>query len=195
MTNNYFLKLLIASVATISVGWASPPVKNLEVQIEGGHETLTVDRGRPVVLISAALQVSPEVFRKAFSRVRPAPAGQEPDPNQVGANKRMLLDALGKLGVTNERLDAVSDHYRYQPGSGELWPHRSAIVHVKLEGCRIVSCSVIDPGNGYSSKPKLTVPGHPEIRLEAQLRFGTDFGRNGSVVNVTVVSGPRTKKP
>ena len=35
---------------------------------------------RPVVLIAAALGVSSDVFREAFSHVRPAPAGTRPDP-------------------------------------------------------------------------------------------------------------------
>ncbi|MEQ1843928.1 MAG: hypothetical protein ABL994_26285 [Verrucomicrobiales bacterium] len=31
------------------------------------------------------------------------------------------MSALGKYGITNERLDTVSNFYRYPPGRGDLW--------------------------------------------------------------------------
>jgi len=64
---------------------------NLETQVavvfSSGYETVPVDHGRPVVLIAAALNVPPEIFRDAFSSVTPAPAGEAPDPGQVRLNK------------------------------------------------------------------------------------------------------------
>src|SRR5438552_11396179 len=62
-------------------------VTRVPVVFSGGHETDLRDGGRPVVLIAAALGVTPEVFREAFSHVRPAPAGREPEPGQVRQNK------------------------------------------------------------------------------------------------------------
>jgi hypothetical protein len=96
------------------------------VVFSGGYETVPRDRGRPVVLIAAALGVPSDVFRKAFSRVRPAPAGTRPDPQQVRKNKEVLLKALGPYGVTNDRLDEVSNYYRYVRSRGELWPTKPA---------------------------------------------------------------------
>src|SRR5947209_5523361 len=55
----------------------------IPVTFAGGHETDPRDRGRPVVLIAAALGVPADVFRAAFRNVTPAPAGREPDPEQV----------------------------------------------------------------------------------------------------------------
>src|SRR5205823_915861 len=92
------------------------------VRFTGGHETDPQDHGRPVALIAAALGVPAEVFRAAFRNVRPAPAGQEPEPGQVRQNKEALLRALGPYGVTNERLDTVSNYYRYNRSRGEMWP-------------------------------------------------------------------------
>ena len=40
---------------------------------------------------------------------------------------------LGRLGVTNERLDEVSDYYRYQPQRGQLWRTRSAKGYAPVE--------------------------------------------------------------
>ena len=81
-------------------------VSRVPVEFSGGHETDPRDGGRPVVLIAAALGVAPEVFRDAFSQVRPARGGREPEPAQVRQNKSVLMKALGKHGITNEKLDA-----------------------------------------------------------------------------------------
>src|SRR5436190_11471312 len=59
----------------------------IPLTITAGHETDPEDKGRPVALIAAGLGVPPQVFRKAFTHVTPAPAGQEPDPAQVRRNK------------------------------------------------------------------------------------------------------------
>ena len=71
----------VACVATISVAMAGPIVqsaeKKLHVTFSGGHETYPRDHGRPVVLVAAALNVKPEVFRKAFSGVTPGGAADQ----------------------------------------------------------------------------------------------------------------------
>src|SRR4051812_1064265 len=96
-----------------------------DVQVQlvfaGGYQTEARDQGRPVLLIANALGVTPEVFREAFSRVKPAPAGTEPDEAEVQRNKAVLLGALSRYGVTNETLDRVSNYYRYRPGEGRIW--------------------------------------------------------------------------
>src|SRR5690606_8516516 len=85
-----------------------------------GHEIGRNDFGRPVVLIAAGLGVSPEIFRKAFSGVTPA-KGRRPTREEARKNKTALLKVLAPHGVTNARLDEVSDYYRYHPERGELW--------------------------------------------------------------------------
>src|ERR1700727_2764514 len=87
---------------------------------QGGHDTDPRDHGRPVVLVAAALGVPIAVFRNAFSHVHPAPAGEQPTQNEVHDNKRQLLSRLAPYGVTNERLDEVSNYYRYRPQNGEM---------------------------------------------------------------------------
>ena len=82
------------------------------VVFTGGYETDLRDHGRPVALIAAALGVEPEVFRQAFSNVKPARGGA-PSAARVRANKEVLMSALGKQGITNDRLDTVSNYYRY----------------------------------------------------------------------------------
>ena len=49
--------------------------------------------------------MTPEQFREAFKKVRPAPRGELPTESQ----RKALSEALG---VSPERLDAVMDKYR-----------------------------------------------------------------------------------
>ena len=104
----------------VSGAQAEPDVARVPVVFTGGHETDPRDRGRPVALVAAALGVPADVFREAFTHVRPAPAGTQPDPEAVRRNKDALMAALAPYGVTNDRLDAVSNHYRYVRSRGEL---------------------------------------------------------------------------
>ena len=153
--------------------------------ISGGHETDPRDHGRPVVLIGHALGVTPEVFREAFSHVKPAPAGSAPEPAQVQRNKAALLNALGPYGVTNAWLDHVSNYYRYRPGSGKLWPTKPATALATIKDGAVVAITIADAGAGYSSPPKISIPGHPEISLQSELAFGRDLAKNGSLAAIT----------
>jgi hypothetical protein len=96
------------------------PAGSAPLVFSGGHEIGPDDYGRPVVLIAAALGVKPDEFRRAFSGVAPARGGP-PTGGQARRNKEALMSVLAPLGVTNERLDEVSDCYRYQPQRGGLW--------------------------------------------------------------------------
>jgi len=151
----------------------------------GGNETDPRDRGRPVVLIAGALGVTPEVFREAFSRVRPAGAGQEPEPEQVRQNKANLMMALGKFGITNDRLDEVSNYYRYVQSRGETWPMQAAQGYAKIKDGKVTGIVVTNGGSGYSSTPMVAVQGMPEVAVQAKLAYGQDFAKNGSVTSVT----------
>jgi hypothetical protein len=171
-----------ADMATTKPG----EVKEVAVEFVGGHETDRVDHGRPVVLIAAALKVKPEEFRQAFSKVKPAPGGQHPDPEQVRKNKAVLMAALEPLGVTNERLDEVSNWYRYRPGNGELWKHREAKAVATVKDGVVTAIHVTDGGAGYSSAPTVKVAGVGEVKAKVTVGYGEELKTNGSVTGVSV---------
>lgn len=150
----------------------------------GGYET--DPGGRPVTLIAGALGVPDEVFREAFRGVRPARGGR-PTPDQVRKNKAVLLGALAKYGVTNERLDAVSDHYRYRPERGERWPTTPAKGYAKIENGKITGFVITYGGSGYNSPPSVSIVGMPGATARVKLTFSKDFKKNGAVADVTLL--------
>ena len=158
--------------------------QRVELVFQGGHDTDPRDRGRPVVLIAGALGVPPEVFREAFTHVRPAPGGTRPDPEQVQRNKEALLQALAPYGVTNERLDEVSNYYRYRPQDGEMWPTQDAAGYATVKNGKITGFVITQGGSGYSSAPSISVPGLKEGTVESQLAFNQEFAQNGAVPSV-----------
>lgn len=157
----------------------------VQVKFTGGHETDRRDGGRPVVLVAAGLGVKPEVFREAFSNVRPAKNGK-PSGEEARRNKEVLMKALGPLGITNERLDQVSNYYRYQPQSGRLWPTASAKAHAVVEDGKVKRIVVDEGGAGYSSTPTATVEGMDSVKLKVNLSFGKDLKKNGAVGSIEV---------
>ncbi|HEY4094237.1 MAG TPA: hypothetical protein VGM33_01920 [Baekduia sp.] len=161
----------------------------VKLRITGGHATDPRDHGRPVVLVAAALGVPTDVFRTAFSGVTPAAAGAEPDPDQVQRNKAALLAVLAPYGVTNERLDTVSNHYRYQGSAGEMWTHKSATAQAVVRNGKVVSVKLLRGGAGYSSTPKITVPGVPGATVKATVAYGADLSTNGEVATLKVGKG------
>ncbi|NQV22961.1 MAG: hypothetical protein HQ518_01230 [Rhodopirellula sp.] len=156
------------------------------VVFTGGYETDPQDHGRPVALIAAALGVKTEVFRQAFSNVKPA-QGRGPSEAEAQANKKVLLDALSKHGVTNERLDEVSNYYRYQPQSGELWRHTPATATATISNGQVVALKITNPGSGYMTPPTVIVAGHPTAKVEAVIEFSQDLKTNGRVTSLTLV--------
>ncbi len=157
------------------------------VLFRGGYETDPRDGGRPVGLIAAALGVEAQVFRDAFSGVNPARGG-EPSASRVQANKKVLMDALGKYGITNDRLDEVSNFYRYRPQDGELWSHEAAQATAVIEDGKVTGFKITNPGYGYLSTPQISVVGYPDLRVEAKLEFGTDLHGNGRVASLSLVN-------
>ena len=159
----------------------------VQLVIVGGHETDSRDHGRPVALVAAGLGVPPQVFRDAFSRVHPAPLGQRPADDQVHRNKQVLLKALSRYGVDNDRLDEVSNYYRYDERGGKLWRNHAAKLQAKLKGGKVVKIIIVDAGAGYTTPPEITVPGAPNAVLEATIHFGKDLSTNGSIESVKIV--------
>lgn len=167
-------------------------VTKVPLTFSGGHETNPKDRGRPVVLIAAALGVTPEVFRDAFSGVRPSRNGP-PSPEEARRNKDALMRVLKPHGITNDRLDEVSNYYRYQPQKGDLWKNTPAKGHALVENGQIKKIVITTPGSGYSSPPKVTVKGHEKVSLKAALHFDKDLKKNGSIPSVEIVTDEAKK--
>jgi hypothetical protein len=163
---------------------ASSPVK-VDLVFTGGHETDPRDHGRPVTLIASALGVPPDVFREAFSHVHPAPPGAPPTEDQVRQNKHELMSRLAPYGVTDERLNEVSNYYRYRNWAGEIWRHTDAAGYAMVQGGKVVSITMTNPGAGYSSAPMVSTPGAGlTVYPLARLAFGTDLGKNGSIAKI-----------
>ncbi|HEY2414579.1 MAG TPA: hypothetical protein VGI40_20195, partial [Pirellulaceae bacterium] len=165
--------------------WVRAEEMKVPVKFTGGHEIDRRDGGRPVVLVAAGLGVKPEVFREAFSNVRPAKNGK-PSGEEARRNKEVLMKALGPQGITNERLDEVSNYYRYQPQRGNLWPTTAAKAHAVVEDGKVKRIVVDEGGSGYSSQPVATIEGMENVKLKVNLQFGKDWKRNGTVESIEV---------
>jgi hypothetical protein len=159
----------------------------IPVTFSGGHDTDPKDGGRPVVLVAAALGVKPEVFREAFRGVTPARDGR-PSPQDARRNKAALLKVLTPHGVTNERLDEVSDYYRYQPQRGGLWKTTTAKAYAVIKDGKIKTVVVTNPGSGYSTPPTATVQGMKKTPLKVTLQFGKDFDKNGAIRSIEIAA-------
>lgn len=158
----------------------------IPVEISGGHEFGKNDFGRPVVLIAAALDVKPDVFREAFSGVTPA-RGRGPTGEEARKNKAALMKVLAPQGVTNDRLDEVSDYYRFRPQSGKIWTHKLAKAHAIVVDGKIQRIVVTEPGHGYCSPPKIVVPGFEKEKFKATLSFSKDMKKNGAIKVIEAV--------
>lgn len=160
------------------------------VVFSGGHDTDPRDRGRPVVLVAGALGVAPEVFRDAFSRVHPAgPDSGGPTREEAQANKAALMSVLAKYSITNDRLDTVSNRYRYVRSRGEMWPVKEAVANAIVQNGVVTGYEVVSGGYGYSSAPTISVPNVKAAPAKAELSFGKDFEANGAVSKITVADG------
>lgn len=194
-----FLVVIVAIGAIRATGAVSLEAEmKVPVSFSGGHEIGKDDFGRPVALIAAALKVKPAVFREAFSGVTPA-RGRGPTKDEARKNKAALLKVLAPHGVTNERLDEVSDYYRFQPDRGQLWPNTAAKAHAIIEDGKITKIVVTDPGAGYNSPPDVKVEGFADQKLTSTLKFDTDLKKNGAVASVEILPAkkpaPTTKAP
>jgi len=185
------LLLLVDTNANAQNVQSTASAKRVPVVFLGGHDTDPRDRGRPVILVAAALGVTPEVFREAFSHVHPASAGTQPDPEQVRQNKAALMAALSRFGVTNERLNEVSNYYRYNRQRGELWTNQPATAYAQIENGKITGFVVTNSGSGYSSPPAVKVPGFEALNAKVELSFGKILESNGSVAAIKILPEAR----
>jgi hypothetical protein len=181
MTKLVALAALTLAAAVVEAAFA----EEFPVAITGGHDIGPDDHRRPCNLIAAALGVKTEVFREAFGGVTPA-RGRGPSGEEARRNKDALMRVLAPHGVTNDRLDEVSNYYRYRPQDGELWRHRDAKARAVVEGGKLKRIEVTDAGAGYSSPPKVTVKGVDDVELVVTLLFDKDLKKNGSIRSVEV---------
>ncbi len=165
-----------------------PGAKRVPVVFTGGYDTDPRDGGRPVKLIASALEVPEEVFRETFTHVRPAGPGQGVTDQRARENKSALMAGLKKYGVTNDRLDEVSNHYRYVRSRGELWTHKEAKANAIVRDGKILSYEIIDPGAGYSSPPQVTVEGIKDVPAVVELAYGKNLKTNGSITAIKLPS-------
>jgi hypothetical protein len=164
----------------------------IPVTFSGGHEISKSDFGRPVALIAAGLGVKPDVFRQAFSGVTPA-RGRGPTGEEARQNKAALLKVLAPHGVTNERLDEVSDYYRFRPQNGELWPTTRAQAEAIVANGQLQRIVVTSGGSGYCSPPSASIDGFPNAKLKVTLGLSTDLKKNGTVSKIEVLPENKSK--
>jgi hypothetical protein len=179
----WLVLLVFAGAQTTEI---PPEVTRVPVVFSGGHDTDRRDGGRPVVLIAAALEVKPEVFREAFRHVHPANPEVGPTREEANRNKAALLGVLGPLGVTNDRLDTVSNYYRYVPEHHELWKHEPAVANALVRNGAIIGFEIVRGGAGYSSAPTVSVPQVAVTNAIVELEFGKDLETNGRVRAITL---------
>ena len=189
------LSILITVLLSVFIGCSSGENSGVtmstattgQIIFSDGHETNPVDHGRPVALIGNALGVTPEVFRDAFSGVSPAKNGS-PSSSRAQANKQILMNKLSPHGVTNERLDEVSNFYRYRPQSEELWKHKPAVATATIKDGKVTGFNITDRGYGYSTPPKVQISGHDGVKVKAELEFTMDLKTNGRVKTLTIIN-------
>jgi hypothetical protein len=158
----------------------------------GGHEIGRGDFGRPVTLIAAALEVKPDVFREAFSGVTPSRKGP-PSGEEARKNKSALMKVLAPHGVSNDRLDEVSNYYRYRPQNGELWPTTPAKAHAIVENGKIKQIVVTEPGSGYCTPPEVKIKGFPGAEFKVTLLLSKELKKNGGISSIEVVPGKQER--
>ncbi len=180
--------VITGGVVLIMAASGSAADQKIPVKLSGGHETDPKDGGRPVVLVAAGLGVKPDVFREAFRGVTPA-KGRGPSPDEARRNKQALMKVLKPHGITNDRLDEVSNYYRYRPEKGEMWPTTAAKAHAVVVDGKIKEVVVTEPGSGYSSPPKVTVKGFDDVKFQVTLRFVKDLKKNGGIESIRLVDG------
>ena len=96
------------------------------------------------------------------------------------------MSALGPYGVTDDRLNEVSNYYCYSRSHGEmLWKNTPAVGYATVHNGQVISFTLTDAGSGYSSQPAVSVQGLPDVHPTVTLNFGTDFAKNGSIKTIT----------
>ena len=182
-------RLHVAAPATRPLSPLAAGERRLAIVFSEGHDTDHRDHGRPVKLIAAALKVPDEVFRETFTHVHPAgPGSGGPTDAEARQNKAALLKGLSPYGVTDDRINTVSNYYRYMKRQrDDLWQHRNAVAFAVVgTDNKIIRFDLVDPGAGYTTPPNVAIEGLPDVTTTARLEFGTDLATNGSIESISV---------
>lgn len=165
----------------------NPEQTDNSVVLSNGYITDPEDHGRPVVLIAAALGVPTEVFREAFRGVTPSGLDSEPSAELAQRNKAALLKVLAPYGITNERLDEVSNYYRYNGRNSDTWRKTPASATAIITDGVVTGVTITNPGAGYSSTPTVTIKGpNGTVTATATVTYTQDFKTNGSITAITI---------
>jgi hypothetical protein len=186
------IPILVTLILGAGIASLTAAEKEVPLEFSGGHDIGRNDYGRPVPLIAAALGVKPDDFRQAFSGVTPAKGGP-PSGDEAKKNKDALMKVLAPLGVTNDRLDEVSNYYRYMPQRGELWKTTPAKGHALIEDGKANKVVITEPGSDLQLAPQGRDQGNGRDTAEdyAALRQGFPqkrlhpVGRGSGVNEVT----------
>ncbi len=163
------------------------------MSFSGGHDIGPNDLGRPIVLIAAGLELPPEAFHKAFIGVTSSRSGP-PSNDEARRNKSALMKVLKPHGITNQRSDVVSNHYRFRRDLGALWPTTAAEANAVVEDGQVKQVIVTNPGSGYCNLPKALVQGRESISLNVTLRFVKDLKTNGAISSIEIAK-PEAPRP
>ncbi|MGG1519089.1 hypothetical protein ABE504_27000 [Paenibacillus oryzisoli] len=127
------------------------------------------------------------MFREAFSGVTPAGLDRGPTAEEAQRNKAALLRVLAPYGITNDRLDEVSNFYRYNGRDGALWQHTLATATPAVTDGKVTGVTITNPGSGYTSAPTVTITG-PDgtVTATASVAFTRDFKTNGSLSTIAL---------
>jgi hypothetical protein len=183
---------LVCGLLGLAGGTIHAGEMKVPVSFSGGHEIGRNDFGRPVLLIAAGLGVEPDVFREAFSGVTPSRNGP-PSGDEARRNKQALMRVLSPHGITNDRLDQVSNYYRFRRQSGEIWPTADAQAYAVVVDGKIKKIVVTEPGSGYCNPPQATIESMDDVSLTVTLHLDTNLERNGGIEAVEVAQ-PKVKK-
>jgi hypothetical protein len=114
----------------------------------------------PLYLLPQHSEYPIEVFREAFSGVTPAGNDRGPTSEEAQSNKAALMKVLAPYGITNDRLDEVSNYYRYNASKGVIWTSTQAsataiITNGVLTGVKITNpVGIYIRSNHYSYWPE-----------------------------------------
>lgn len=176
---------ILLGLATVASAAGQSATRTVPVTLTGGFEIRSDDYGRPVPLYASMLGVTPSVFRHAFSGVRPSHT-HSPTVAEQQANKAALLSVLGPYGVTNDEMDAVADHYRFDSLKGQTWPHRAARAVAVISNGTVTAIRIVNPGVGYPYPPSVSIPGFPNLEATATVVFTRDFATNGHIGSISL---------
>jgi hypothetical protein len=96
------------------------------------------------------------------------------------------MNALGKYGITNERLNQVSNFYRYASWNGGIWKNTPATADALVKNGAVVGYEITNGGAGYTTPPTVSVPNVSGATPKVELSYGKDMERNGAVSAITV---------